>query len=495
MFCTKCGKEIPDGESKICDECEKQIVNSIMAEEKELEDINPVKEEKPKKEKVSKKKAKEEVKEVEEKKEEAEKGDWKVSDKKVKEKSINSKSAIVVILFVVAILVCGAAAIFFLSQNGTLPSVSTSDDGIGNTVGNIRNYGYAVEDGGWIYYLVPNSDSTKIELCKIKNNGKNKELLYTCEHDIISLNAVGDYLYFIGISLTPYSETDEIDNKIYRIKKDGSELKVINDNELNNDCYEIYVINDVVYYIGVNSEVCTMKTDGSDKKIVTNFGTGYLGVTENNVIYNYYLEETDEYVTYVMNNDGSDQKPAVEGRRMYNLNVEGDYLYYSGEEKGVYRTKIGSGQEEVLYENIEAYNLNTDGKYGYYLYYLDPEGTDPEKEDYAVCIYRVKLDGSSETPEMIKQLESYSSYIDLVGDWMIYMDSDDYSGFINLVKKNDGEEVVQLFHLNYEEYYKSTTDYSDVSVDSGSTDTETVPEEVETTEDGATSAPEGTVAQ
>ena len=55
MFCTKCGKEIPDGESKICDECEKQIVNSIMAEEKELEDINPVKEEKPKKEKVSKK--------------------------------------------------------------------------------------------------------------------------------------------------------------------------------------------------------------------------------------------------------------------------------------------------------------------------------------------------------------------------------------------------------------------------------------------------------
>ena len=238
-----------------------------------------------------------------------------------------------------------------------------------------------------------------------------------------------------------------------------------------------------------------MKTDGSDKKIVTNFGTGYLGVTENNVIYNYYLEETDEYVTYVMNNDGSDQKPAVEGRRMYNLNVEGDYLYYSGEEKGVYRTKIGSGQEEVLYENIEAYNLNTDGKYGYYLYYLDPEGADPEKEDYAVCIYRVKLDGSSETPEMIKQLESYSSYIDLVGDWMIYMDSDDYSGFINLVKKNDGEEVVQLFHLNYEEYYKSTTDYSDVSVDSGSTDTETVPEEVETTEDGATSAPEGTVAQ
>ena len=56
MFCTKCGKEIPDGEKKVCDECEKSIVTAIVEEEKE-EIINK-EDKKEKKEKVKKENAK-----------------------------------------------------------------------------------------------------------------------------------------------------------------------------------------------------------------------------------------------------------------------------------------------------------------------------------------------------------------------------------------------------------------------------------------------------
>ena len=34
MNCTKCGKEIPEGGNKICDECQKKLLEDIVNEEK-----------------------------------------------------------------------------------------------------------------------------------------------------------------------------------------------------------------------------------------------------------------------------------------------------------------------------------------------------------------------------------------------------------------------------------------------------------------------------
>ena len=34
MYCAKCGKEIPDGEKKVCDECEKSVQTSVATDEK-----------------------------------------------------------------------------------------------------------------------------------------------------------------------------------------------------------------------------------------------------------------------------------------------------------------------------------------------------------------------------------------------------------------------------------------------------------------------------
>ena len=185
MNCTKCGKEIPDGEKKVCDECERNVIESIVAEEKE--------ECKTKKVKVKKEKA----------------------PKKEKNKKISIKEMVI----------CGIAIVFVVAIVIGICAVINSNKS-GNTIGNIRNYGYAVESDNWIYYLAPNEDSSQIGIFKIRNNGKDKKQLYMSEIDIVSLNVYKDHIYFIGNSTETYLENDELDNKIYRIENGSEKIKV-----------------------------------------------------------------------------------------------------------------------------------------------------------------------------------------------------------------------------------------------------------------------------
>lgn len=432
MYCAKCGKEIQDGDKKVCDECEKNVLNEIVAEEKN-DEIN--------KETKTKKERKKSKKENDEK--------WKVSGEKNKKDLLKK-------IIICTITVLGIALVMLLISN------LLSANKVGNSIGNIRNYGYAAESNNWIYYLSPNEDSTDIGIFKIKNNGKNKQQLYMSDLDIVSINVYKNYIYFIGSATETYLEDDELDNKIYRIKTDGTNLEILNDNELNNECYEMYVVNDAIYYIGVNAEICKMDLNGANKTVIADNGTGYLGITDKYIIYNA-LESKDkaEYVTYIMNLDGTEAKPILEGKRLYSVNIEEDYVYYSDSNKKLYRTKIGSNEEEALYEDIQVYNLNTNENYAYYLNYLDSE-----KENFTVCLFRVKLDGTSEKPEKLKELKSYSSFIDVIGDWVIYMDSTEQAGFINLVNKNGKEKEIELYHLEYSKLYDKL-DYSDEQVDSG----------------------------
>ena len=152
------------------------------------------------------------------------------------------------------------------------------------------------------------------------------------EIDIVSLNIYKNYIYFIGSGTETYLEEDDVDNKIYRMKTDGTNLEVLNDNELNNDCYEIYVL---------NAEICKMDLNGANKSVVADNGTGYLGITKDYIIYNSDVgNDAEDYVTYIMNIDGTDAKPIIEGKRLYSVNVEGDYIYYGDSNKNIYKTKI-----------------------------------------------------------------------------------------------------------------------------------------------------------
>ena len=192
-----------------------------------------------------------------------------------------------------------------------------------------------------------------------------------------------------------------------------------------------------------------MNLDGSHRTLVSDTGTGYLGITDKYILYNAATESEADYVTYIMNLDGTNARPLVDGKRLYSVSIKDDYVYYTNEDKQVYKTKIDSNKEEIVCDTT-AYNLNLNGDYIYYLNYADAENG-----NYTVCIFRIKADGTSESPEKIKELSTYSSFIDVIGNWVIYMDTNDTSGYINLVK-TDGSDEIQLYVLNYEDYVADT---------------------------------------
>lgn len=447
MYCTKCGKEIPEGENKVCEDCKKKVIEEIVTEEKEnIKEENIVKDDKSEKQENETKNNKN----VKEKKDNNKKEKWKISKENKSKDEKNGKfrkvfgiiSLALVLLILALIYVCG------------------NTNKVGNTIGNIRNYGYSAEQGNWIYYLAPNKESTEVGIFRIRKDGTNQEELYMGDIDIVSINVYKNYIYFVGVKAEAYNEEDEFDNKIYKMKLDGTDLKVINDNELNDNCYEIYVLNNSVYYIGKNAEICKMDLNGENKTVVLAEETGYLGITPKYIVYNK-LEtaESTDYVTYIANIDGTNPRAIIPGKRLYSINIDGNYIYYTDTSKHIYKTEIDSEKEELLYNNLEAYNLNVKNGYAYYLDYKD------ETSD-VVCVCRVNLNNIAER-EIIKELASYSSYIDVVGNWVIYMDASETEGFIDLVKV-DGTEEVRLYTLDYEEYYQDLLedDYSDASVDS-----------------------------
>ena len=49
MKCSRCGKEIPDGENKLCEDCQKSLLNEISSNENEFKVVKEEKDTKKKK--------------------------------------------------------------------------------------------------------------------------------------------------------------------------------------------------------------------------------------------------------------------------------------------------------------------------------------------------------------------------------------------------------------------------------------------------------------
>ncbi len=75
---------------------------------------------------------------------------------------------------------------------------------------------------------------------------------------------------------------------------------------------------------------------------------------------------------------------------------------------------------------------------------------DIANNDQTICIYRANLDGSDN--KIIKKLDTGTSFINVVGDWVLYMDSTLESGYIRIIK-NDGSEEKDLYSINFMDLY------------------------------------------
>lgn len=400
MFCSRCGKEVSD-DQKVCDECKEKLVSEIN-EEANVED-----------------------------------------KKETKEKKKSKKGLIAVLLILVLVIILAAVIGISISNKS------------GNTIGNILNSGYAVEDANNIYFIAPDSELVDVCIYKADKDGNNIEEIYRTSETLISINSVGGNLFFLSLMQEYDNEGNiVINNKICRISKTGENFQVINDNEFHDGCYEIYAINNRIYYIGEDVNVYSMDLYGGDRTLESDKQRGYVAITEDYMIYNDYINEEAEanesasdFETYVLNRKTNEATVIEDDTKTYSTTIIGNDIYYTDEAGVIYKKSLDNlGAEATKICETEAYYMNVTDDAIYYMNYTD------EKQE-TISIFRVNLDGSDN--KVIKTLDSASGsdFINVVGDWILYTDSDGVDLFMNLTNRHGEDKNVRVFNINIEEYW------------------------------------------
>ena len=88
----------------------------------------------------------------------------------------------------------------------------------GNSSGNNNNFGIAVQDGKWIYYIEMDDDEPT-GIFKVKENGKKTEKVI--DGNIFGLNIIDNYIYCVE-----YNEDDAQYNLI-RVKTNGNNKETL----------------------------------------------------------------------------------------------------------------------------------------------------------------------------------------------------------------------------------------------------------------------------
>lgn len=306
----------------------------------------------------------------------------------------------------------------------------------GNTIGNIINGGYSVEKGKYIYYAAPSEDMNKVNINRIEKGKNNSTVIFQGDYDIRSLNVKNNKIYFVNIKNESISHSDTLNNQIYCMNLDGKDAKVINDNEFSNDFLEIYVVKNRIYYVGTDNNVYSMDLNGGNRELEVESNTGFLAINDKYIVYNKSKEDNDTYVTFIKPL-GKDDEREVVANSLINIPIfYNNYIYYIDEKNEISRISLSGGSPEKIYSG-SAYNMNIYDDNIYYLNYRDEAN-----EDYTVCIFKMNID--EKEPVKIKELNYYSSFINLVNGYIYSTDlnPEESKSYISLINIDDFSETI-----------------------------------------------------
>lgn len=199
-------------------------------------------------------------------------------------------------------------------------------------------------------------------------------------------------------NITNYGSAAEYKNEIYCQAGEKGEkfVKIGKDNKetLLKDTmpYFINVIDDTIYYADSNDEfkIHQMNLDGSDDKAITDCSAYYINVTKD---YIYYANATDgAYTLNKMNRKDLSNTVLSEDNCQY-INVVGDNIFYSNMSSGgvICRSDLDGGNLRTINKIPSLYLNVVDG----WIYYSGCP--DPEQGFNLNRICRIKTDGSEST--------------------------------------------------------------------------------------------------
>ncbi len=321
-----------------------------------------------------------------------------------------------------------------------------SDDNqlkIGNTTGNIANFGIAAIDGDWLYY------NDGIALYKEHINGSGQKKLV--EERTSFLNVIDDWIY--------YASSNNLN--IYKISIDGSGKTVVNSDK---STY-LNVIGEWIYYVNESDDgkICKIRTDGSGKTRVSDVrakGLSYNGQwlvfinlddASPKVVNKFGFSEPDFGRIYKMKPDGSDLSSLNKDETEL-ICVSEDWVYYisRNDNHSIYRLNINTTALEKVNELKTEYINFSDG----WIYFVSNG------------IKKIRSNGTG-----LKKVYKYSTgFINVVGEWIYFLEDSgifehqisrirtDGSGYAPLHTKGKGAKHIRVKFDDGKSYIYRTLD-------------------------------------
>lgn len=379
--------------------------------------------------------------------------------KEKKAKMINWNTIFKILIVIVIILIIlevttGIVSKSFRNIKYTFFRMIGIENKEGNTIGNINNYGYMTEDSEYIYYMCPSKNGQYVGISKVSKKNLTGPQIRLIEGtwEITSINSYGDYIYFVTFSQNQVDENDKnadkIDNKIHRVSKNGDQKdEILNDNQFYNGAFKVVVVDNKVYYVGEDECIWYMDLNGNHKTRLNDNASGFDLITDKYIFYNMkdFKDGEDITVSYIMDRNGKNARK-INGERIYTPVVYKDSIYYVTVDRYLHKMDLDGKNDEMLSDN-KIYNLNVSDKGIFYLNYVYSKSTN---EPEGLAVYRMDLDGKNN--KKLYTLEESSNSLCLAKDWVFFLDSNDEQGLMKLISP-DGREKIDLFTLNYEDYY------------------------------------------
>jgi S1-C subfamily serine protease len=267
--------------------------------------------------------------------------------------------------------------------------IERDEEPMGNSSGNISNYGFTAENGDWIYISVLDKG-----LFRMRKDGQEKEKI--SGNAAFNINVMDGWIYFTY----PYDyPVKEERGHLYKMGTKGNLLTKLTDYEVNS----VHVMGDWIYYI--NSEKDNMlykiRIDGKGEELIYENSIANFTVSNGWI---YFKEDYDESL-YKMRTNGSDKKLLCKDLGIDScIVVDGDWVYYntSGKEIGIYKLGIdGKDKQQILFEAIDSFNVS-----GGYIYYNDSYKN----------IYKIRVDGSNK----VRIGTGIDQSINIADNWIYY---------------------------------------------------------------------------
>ncbi|NJD04458.1 MAG: DUF5050 domain-containing protein [Ruminiclostridium sp.] len=267
----------------------------------------------------------------------------------------------------------------------------------GSESGNISNSGMAVRDtNSWIYY----SSNEKI----FEFSEDNPEKVQIADEHASYLNIVRDYLYYSGDR-----------GNLCRIKTDGSDRKILS-SEVST---LINVYNNLIFYThGIGGNLYRIDTNGKNEKLLSKDEISDLSISDMNIFY------TDFTAIYKMDFNG-DNKVKIYEAAAPKILVKEDIVYFrnSSDNDKLYSIKT-DGSELKKFFDYKVMQFNIDGEWIYFTNISDNKS-----------LYKIKIDGSNYT----KLRDGVVWNINIIDNWIYFNDS---MGKLVRIKNDGSSETI-----------------------------------------------------